>query len=141
MELPDVGEKSPALILSISGTTGRPKGVLLSHRNMEVQAITCIQAMEIFDDSDIGFLTAPFFHLAGLGSIVAHVLVGGTVVIRPLGAFDPTAVLDAYEREGATVARCSPFGLLTKPRGRCYVRPVGDLDHGHRVAPGTTVTS
>jgi fatty-acyl-CoA synthase len=104
MEPPDVGEESTALILYTSGTTGRPKGVLLSHRNLQVQAITCLRAMEMFDDSDIGFLTAPFFHIAGLGSIVAHILVGGTVVIHPLGAFDPAAVLDAYEREGATVA-------------------------------------
>ncbi|MFE6666023.1 AMP-binding protein [Streptomyces sp. NPDC057697] len=103
MELPDIPEESTALIMYTSGTTGRPKGVMLSHRNMQVQAITCIQAMDIFDDSDIGFLTAPFFHIAGLGSIVANILVGGTVVIHPLGAFDPGAVLDAYEREGATI--------------------------------------
>jgi fatty-acyl-CoA synthase len=103
MELPDISEESTALIMYTSGTTGRPKGVLLSHRNLQVQAITCVQAMEIFDDSDVGFLTAPFFHIAGLGSIVANFLVGGTVVIHPLGAFDPRAVLDAYEREGATV--------------------------------------
>ncbi|RFU83988.1 long-chain fatty acid--CoA ligase [Streptomyces triticagri] len=103
MELPDISEESTALIMYTSGTTGRPKGVMLSHRNMQVQALTCIRAMEMFDDSDIGFLTAPFFHIAGLGSIVANIVVGGTVVIHPLGAFDPQAVLDAYEREGATV--------------------------------------
>ena len=103
IELPDVSEESTALIMYTSGTTGRPKGVLLSHRNMQLQAMTCIRAMKMFDDSDVGFLTAPFFHIAGLGSIVANILVGGTVVIHPLGAFDPKAVLDAYEREGATV--------------------------------------
>ncbi|RSN29473.1 long-chain fatty acid--CoA ligase [Amycolatopsis sp. WAC 01416] len=103
MELPDVSEESTALIMYTSGTTGRPKGVLLSHRNMQLQALTCIRAMKIFDDSDVGFLTAPFFHIAGLGSIVANFLVGSVVVIHPLGAFDPRAVLDAYEREGATV--------------------------------------
>ncbi|MFJ4378157.1 long-chain-fatty-acid--CoA ligase [Streptomyces albidoflavus] len=103
MELADISEESTALIMYTSGTTGRPKGVMLSHRNLQVQAITCIQAMDIFDDSDVGFLTAPFFHIAGLGSVVANFLVGSTVVIHPLGAFDPAAVLDAYEREGATI--------------------------------------
>ncbi|MFE6610363.1 AMP-binding protein [Amycolatopsis sp. NPDC057786] len=103
LELPDVSEESTALIMYTSGTTGRPKGVMLSHRNLQTQAITCIQAMKIFDDTDVAFLTAPFFHIAGLGSIVANFLVGGVVVIHPLGAFDPGAVLDAYEREGATV--------------------------------------
>ncbi|MET0526633.1 MAG: AMP-binding protein [Nocardioides sp.] len=103
LELPDVSEESTALVMYTSGTTGYPKGAMLSHRNMQVQALTCIRAMEMFDDSDIGFLTAPFFHIAGLGSIVANIVVGGTVVIHPLGAFDPAAVLDAYEAEGATV--------------------------------------
>ncbi|WP_181311166.1 long-chain-fatty-acid--CoA ligase [Nocardioides campestrisoli] len=103
MELPDVSEESTALVMYTSGTTGRPKGAMLSHRNMQVQALTCIRAMEMVDDSDIGFLTAPFFHIAGLGSIVANIVVGSTVVIHPLGAFDPAAVLDAYEAERATV--------------------------------------
>ncbi|OLZ43781.1 AMP-binding protein [Amycolatopsis keratiniphila] len=103
LELPDVSEESTALIMYTSGTTGTPKGVMLSHQNLQMQALTCIRAMKIFDDTDVAFLTAPFFHIAGLGSIVANFLVGGVVVIHPLGAFDPRAVLDAYEREGATV--------------------------------------
>ncbi|WIX98353.1 AMP-binding protein [Amycolatopsis mongoliensis] len=67
MELPDVSEESTELIMYTSGTTGRPKGVLLSHRNMQLQAIKCIRAMEMSDDSDVGFPTAPFFHIPGPG--------------------------------------------------------------------------
>lgn len=103
LEMRDISEEATALIMYTSGTTGRPKGAMLSHRNMQVQALTCIRAMDINDDSDIGFLTAPFFHIAGLGSVVANFLVGATTVIHPLGAFDPVAVLDAYEAERATV--------------------------------------
>jgi len=103
IELRDVGEESTALVMYTSGTTGHPKGAMLSHRNMQLQALTCIRAMEMFDDSDVGFLTAPFFHIAGLGSIVANIVTGCPTVIHPLGAFDPAAVLDAYEQEGATI--------------------------------------
>ncbi len=103
IDLPDVPEDSTALLMYTSGTTGRPKGAMLSHRNMQVQALTCIRAMNMVDESDVGFLTAPFFHIAGLGSIVANLVVGVPTVIHPLGAFDPKEVLDAYEREGATI--------------------------------------
>lgn len=103
MEPLDIAEETTALLMYTSGTTGRPKGAMLSHRNMQVQALTCIRAMEMFDDSDVGFLTAPFFHIAGLGSIVSNIVIGIPTVIHPLGAFDAAAVLDAYEEEGATV--------------------------------------
>jgi fatty-acyl-CoA synthase len=103
LELSDVAEDSTALLMYTSGTTGRPKGTMLSHRNMQVQALTCIRAMNMVDESDVGFLTAPFFHIAGLGSIVANLVLGIPTVIHPLGAFDAVEVLDAYEREGATI--------------------------------------
>ncbi|KYH45223.1 long-chain-fatty-acid--CoA ligase [Branchiibius sp. NY16-3462-2] len=99
----DVPESATALLMYTSGTTGRPKGAMLSHANLAVQSMTCIRAMETFDESDIGFMTAPFFHIAGLGSLAPNLLLGVPTVIHPLGAFDPAAVLDAYEREGATV--------------------------------------
>ncbi len=100
---PDVPEDTPALIMYTSGTTGRPKGAMLDHVNMVGQALTCIRAMEIFKEDDIGFMTAPLFHIAGLGSIAPNFLLGITTVIHPLGGFDAGALLDAYEREGATI--------------------------------------
>ena len=104
----DVPESVTALLMYTSGTTGRPKGAMLSHANLAVQSMTCIRAMETFDESDIGFMTAPFFHIAGLGALAPNLLLGVPTVIHPLGAFDPAAVLDAYEREGATVVFNAP---------------------------------
>lgn len=101
--LADVPEDATALIIYTSGTTGHPKGAMLSHRNMQLQALTCIRANLMGDEADVAFLTAPFFHIAGLGSMVANLLLGIPTVIHPLGAFDPAEVVDAWEREGATL--------------------------------------
>jgi fatty-acyl-CoA synthase len=102
-ELGDVPEEATALIIYTSGTTGHPKGAMLSHRNLQLQGITCIRAMDMNDESDIGFLTAPFFHIAGLGSMVSNLVLGIPTVIHPLGAFDPAEVVDAWEAERATI--------------------------------------
>ncbi|GAA2977352.1 fatty-acyl-CoA synthase [Microbacterium terrae] len=102
-EAPDVPEDTPALIVYTSGTTGRPKGALLDHINMFSQSITCIRANDVTDESDIAFLTAPLFHIAGMGSIAPNFILGIPTVIHPLGAFNPTELLDAWEREGATI--------------------------------------
>lgn len=102
-QAPDVPEDSTCLIMYTSGTTGKPKGAMLSHTNMNAQAVTCIRANDVFDESDISFLTAPLFHIAGLGSIAANFIIGIPTVIHPLGAFNPSELLEAWEREGATI--------------------------------------
>ncbi|HEY9352988.1 MAG TPA: AMP-binding protein [Nocardioides sp.] len=103
IELGDIPEDSVALIMYTSGTTGKPKGAMLTHHNMQMQALTCIRANDVGDESDIAFMTAPFFHIAGLGSLAANFVLGIPSVIHPLGAFDAGEVVDAWEREGATV--------------------------------------
>ncbi|MFC9893339.1 fatty-acid--CoA ligase FadD5 [Nocardia sp. NPDC127579] len=103
----DIPEDTPSLIMYTSGTTGSPKGAVLSHANMNAQALTCIRALEITPDS-VGFCTSPLFHIAGLGSLAPYFMLGGKTVLHPLGAFDATEYLDAVEREGATTAFCVP---------------------------------
>ncbi|WP_084103388.1 long-chain-fatty-acid--CoA ligase [Demequina sp. NBRC 110056] len=102
-EAPDVPESTPCLIMYTSGTTGKPKGAVLDHGNIAAQALTCIRANGIITEDDIAFMTAPLFHIAGLGSIAPNFVVGIPTVIHPLGAFDPVALIDAWEEEQATV--------------------------------------
>ena len=97
----DVSEDSPALIMYTSGTTGSPKGAILSHANLLAQSVTCIQALRI-KPASVYFCAAPMFHIAGLGSIAANLMLGTQTVIHPLGAFNATDTLDAWEHERAT---------------------------------------
>jgi len=97
----DIPEDTPALIMYTSGTTGSPKGAILSHSNLQAQSLTCIQALQTSPDS-VYFCAAPMFHIAGLGSIAPNLLMGTKPVIHPLGAFNAAETLDAWESERAT---------------------------------------
>ncbi len=100
-EPPDVPETDVCLIMYTSGTTGRPKGAMLTHINMQVQANTSANANSNAEEA-VSLLTAPLFHIAAWGSLAATISHGNTVVLHPLGGFDPVELLDSYEAEGAT---------------------------------------
>ncbi|KNA91980.1 MULTISPECIES: fatty-acid--CoA ligase FadD5 [Gordonia] len=97
----DIPEETVALIMYTSGTTGKPKGAMLTHTNMQSQALTCLQALHTSRD-DIGAGVAPMFHIAGIGAMAPLFYMGATSVIHPLGAFDPEQMLDMCEREAIT---------------------------------------
>ncbi|MGC5246780.1 fatty-acid--CoA ligase FadD5 [Gordonia sp. DT219] len=97
----DVSEESVALIMYTSGTTGKPKGAMLTHQNIQAQAVTCLQALHTRSD-DVGSCVAPIFHIAGLGAMAPLFYMGALSVIHPLGAFDADDMLDTLEREGTT---------------------------------------
>lgn len=113
-----IDEDDPALILFTSGTTGRSKGALLSHRgligfvdgtmhNATEKKLIALRAMGIDpslvpDTPQISLNTAPLFHISGLmAGILMHFRSGSTVVFRS-GRFDPADVLRLIEQERVT---------------------------------------
>jgi len=98
----DVREDSPALIMYTSGTTGRPKGAVLSHQNLQCQALTVIRALRLFGDDEVNLCAAPMFHIASIGIVAPMVLIGGTLVLMPSGGFSAAATLNLLEAERVT---------------------------------------
>jgi fatty-acyl-CoA synthase len=97
-----VDERDIALIMYTSGTTGRPKGAMLSHLNLLMQAITAIRTSRFTGDDHVSLINVPLFHIAGIGSMAPLLLLGRRAVIMPTAPFDAQTTLDVVEAEGVT---------------------------------------
>jgi acyl-CoA synthetase (AMP-forming)/AMP-acid ligase II len=95
MEDTRTGGDALAAILYTGGTTGRSKGVMLTHANFWTASITRGAELNSAPDG-ISLLVAPLFHVAGLGRLVGQSIVGGTCVTLP--QFRAEAVLAAIEQ-------------------------------------------
>jgi fatty-acyl-CoA synthase len=98
----DVPNDSPALIMYTSGTTGHPKGAVLTHANLAAQTMTAIYTTAPDLSHDVGFIGVPLFHIAGIGNVLPALTLGIPTVIYPLGAFEPAALLDVLAAEGVS---------------------------------------
>ena len=114
--LPDctIDEDEPALILYTSGTTGRAKGALLSHRGLLTFLSSTVfsglrmmmldmEAGKEFDASpNCGLFSAPLFHLSGLFTGAITSLAVGMKTVWSVGRFDPEKTLQLIQRERVT---------------------------------------
>jgi long-chain acyl-CoA synthetase len=116
--LPDcqIAEDDPALILYTSGTTGRAKGALISHRALITFLASAIfsgfrmMLMEAESGKSLtssslpncGLFSAPLFHLSGLFTGVITSLAVGMKTVWTLGRFEPEKILQLIEAERVT---------------------------------------
>ncbi|MGW4116006.1 acyl-CoA synthetase [Actinosynnema sp. NPDC004786] len=95
------------LIMYTSGTTGRPKGAMLTHGNLTWNTVNVLVDVDLASD-EVTLVVAPLFHTAGLNMTCLPTLVkGGTVVLLP--AFDAADVLRQIEAHRVTYM----FGVPT----------------------------
>jgi long-chain acyl-CoA synthetase len=93
-------EEDTAVILYTSGTTGRPKGAMLTHLNIVHSALHFVQAMSL-DDRDRSLLAVPASHVTGLVAVIAAMWQsGGTTVMMP--EFKASEFIALAERERVT---------------------------------------
>ena len=89
--------EDPCLIMYTSGTTGRPKGAVLTHGNMTWNAVNQFMGMD-FSQDERTLALAPLFHIGGLNGTVNPALLRGgcAVVVR---RFDPAETLRVIEEQ------------------------------------------
>jgi acyl-CoA synthetase (AMP-forming)/AMP-acid ligase II len=114
--LPEVpiDEDDPAVILFTSGTTGRPKGAIATHRNLiaflDMMAYSNVRTsllhgLPISDDArmrGVSLQVAPLFHVSGLQSAALGNVYNGTKAVWVTGRFDPEKVFRLTLEEGVT---------------------------------------
>ena len=107
---PARGENDTVSINYTSGTTARPKGVMLTHRNCYLNAYNLIAHLRVAHD-DIELWTLPMFHCNGWGGVYALTGMGGTHVI--LRAIDAKRIYELIAEHGVTFACMAPAVLRT----------------------------
>jgi len=120
-DLDAAGPGDPALVCYTSGTTGAPKGAVLSHANLLASAEALRLAWR-WTEGDRLVLALPLFHVHGLCvGLHGTLLAGGSAVLLP--RFTPDGVLDAARAQAATLF----FGVPTMYARLAASPRVGEL--------------
>jgi long-chain acyl-CoA synthetase len=96
-----------AIILYTSGTTGRPKGAELTHRNVHLNAYRSASVIQEMSPEDVVMGCLPLFHVFGLVvGLNAATIAGAKLALIP--RFDPAAAIEVIEKERVTIMQGVP---------------------------------
>lgn len=101
------GPDDVAWLFYTSGTTGRPKGVMLTHRNLTMATLCYLADVDTVAPGDCIVHAAPMSHGSGL-YIMAHVAKAALNVVPESGGFDPAEICDLLGRHRGVAMFCAP---------------------------------
>jgi len=104
----EVAADECAVLLFTSGTTGRPKGVVLRHENLVSYVLGTVEFGSA-EPADAALVSVPPYHVAAIGSALTNLYAGRRMVYLP--NFDPAAWLALVAGEGVTSAMLVPTML------------------------------
>ncbi|MBK8032432.1 MAG: long-chain fatty acid--CoA ligase [Chloroflexi bacterium] len=105
-KLPELHPDAPWVICYTGGTTGIPKGAILTHGNMTWNSVNAVMSVPL-NQNDVFLLSMPLFHTGGLNIFTLPLFhVGGKVIVTK--AFDVEKALDFIEQQQVTVYLAVP---------------------------------
>ena len=141
VDLFPVGLDQLAMMMFTSGSSGKPKAVMLSHRNLLANARSILQYLPI-DDSDRALAVTPFAHALGNSVLQTHVLSGAALVFGGPTVF-PQMLVDELANKRCTSLTGVPELMQSLLRGFNGTKKIelGDLKYlavaGGRLEPAT----
>lgn len=111
-----------------SGTTGKPKGVMINHRMLRAMSLSYVADADVITPEDSVLYAAPMSHGAGIYNMM-HTLMGARHVVPPSGAFDEAEIFDLARHHG----RVQMFAAPTMVKRMTQIaRETGETGEGLR---------
>jgi len=130
-----VGYASPVLLCYTSGSTGAPKGVVLTQNALFHNAVNSAHMHDLVS-GDVVLTTLPLFHVGGLNIQTLPALhCGATVVLHP--RFDPEEAIDALQNDGVALTVLVPAQLELVARAARW--QAADLSRLRAITTGSTI--
>jgi acyl-CoA synthetase (AMP-forming)/AMP-acid ligase II len=105
---PEAGDDDLSVLMFTAGTTGFPKGVMLTHESFSSYILSNVMPADP-DEEERNILTVPLYHIAGMQAVISAVYGGRTLIIQR--QFEADSWMELVEREKADRAMMVPTML------------------------------